>query len=98
MQEISLNLPFNEELTKDKNLNIPKLHVKPKEVSVVVDLTIEPFANMVSEIVPHLGQQSTQIVREWMGQYPHFQRVVKIYKLLLEKQNLNKSYTGTSDI
>jgi hypothetical protein len=64
-----VSVPF-ELIPKDKNYNIPRLHGRTNPVSILVDFTIEPFVNMVKEIVPHLGQQSTMMVREWLFAFP----------------------------
>lgn len=48
----------------------------------------------MKETVPHLGQQSTQLIREWCQHYQYFKEIAKIMKVVLEKHNLNKSFLG----
>ena len=92
-----MNIAFDI-LPKDKNLNIPKLVRSQKEVSMIVDLTIEPYANLVEEIVPHLGQYSTNLIRDWCNQFLFLKETVKIIKCILEKHGLNKSFQGNYGI
>jgi hypothetical protein len=61
---------------------------------VCVDITIEPFANMTEEIMPHLGIDSTALVREWILEYHRLGELIKIVKHLLNKEKLNKAFTG----
>lgn len=56
--EIDLSVVYGN--PKDLYYNVAKNKKGPK---ICVDLTIEPFANMTKEVIPHLGFDSTLLVR-----------------------------------
>ena len=67
----------------------------PNAESVVqVDITVEPFANMGD--IPHNGIEATDLIGEWMENYPLLGPMVLPLKSILKKHNLGKSYEGTS--
>lgn len=65
IQEVDLSIPFGDPRNSLYNTSRPSQGPK-----IYIDLTIEPYANMQKELVPHLGYESTALVKEWMTEFP----------------------------
>lgn len=49
---------------------------------------------MQKQVIPHLGYESTLLVQEWLAYNQNLGTLTCIAKHILNKYNLNKSYTG----
>lgn len=79
--EIDLRIPFGDPRNLAYNTSRPS-----KSPKICIDLTIEPYANMEKELVPHLGYESTALVKEWMVEHKYMGELVCIVKNALYKK------------
>lgn len=59
-----------------------------------MDITIEPYVNMIDEVPMHLGVESSELIKEWISIFPFYLNLLLLLKLFSKNQNLNKSYHG----